>query len=174
MKKTTLPAVLAVSLFVTVLPYRAGAIDKGTTDPKTLNENELLAQVRQLTTEKFELTQFAVGKATRDKVKQFAQRTLQHGQEVDTKLNDLIATGSVTTADKDVPAAADVVTTVEQTQGPVDAAYLKAMLDMDNTLLPLYEQLVARAGSPKLKEFARAALAFDRTQIKEVQDLSAQ
>lgn len=43
------------------------------------------------------------------------------------------------------------------------------MLDLDNTLLPLYEQLTARAGSPKLKEFAREALAFECTQIKEVQ-----
>lgn len=83
--------------------------------------------MRQLTSEKFELTQFAVGKATRDKVKQFAQRTLKHGQEVDTKLNDLAAVGNVTAADKDVPATADLVTTVERTQGSIDAAYLKAL-----------------------------------------------
>ncbi len=171
MKNKILPGVMTALALAFALPYQAQAIDKGSTDPTTLNETDLLAQVRQLTTEKFELTQFAAGKASKDRVKQFAQRTLQHAQETDTKLNDLAATGSVTAADKDAPTGGDEVSAVEQTKGEIDVPYLKAMLDMDNLLIPLYEQLAARAGNPKLKEFARESLAGDRTQIKDLQDL---
>lgn len=159
----TLTLRATVLLLAATMVYRANAIDKGPIDPLKMTDPELLAQVRQLTEEKFELSRFAVEKATTDTVKLFAQRILQHGQEVDTRLNDLAATGNLSAADKDNLATPDEVTQVERMQGAaINSGYVKAMLHLSTSLAPLYDQLATRGGTARLKEFAREALSSER------------
>jgi putative membrane protein len=150
------------------------SVAQDTAQPAQMSEKALLAKARQLTQEELELSKIAVTKAAKPKVKDFAKLVVEHNDELDKKLTDLAGESGVTKPKEISRPMQERLSIISKLQGEgFDPDYLKAMLDMQQRNVAIFEELAKRAEDPKLRSFAREALETERAQLKKAQTLAA-
>jgi len=170
--KTTLRAIALGGLLLVLGGVLAQ--DDKPLQPEKMSEAALLAKARQLTQEEFELSKVAVRKAGAEKVKAFARRAAEREEQLDKKLTDLAAAAGVTEPQKISQPMQQRLNMIEKLEGEAfDPDYLKMLLDFHREHVLIYEQLAKRADDAKLRDFAREALASERSHLKTVETLAA-
>jgi predicted outer membrane protein len=170
--RTILP-ICAVALLA-LCSAEHGVAAEELTDPATMNEKVLLAQVRLLKQEEMEISRRAVRQASSEKVRAFAKRVAARSEALDKKLTDL---GKAAGVEKPQPGSKPLferLNAIEKLQGEAfDADYLKLALDFHREHIVIYERLAKVATSEPLRNFAREALAEERSHLKTAEHLVA-
>ena len=162
-----------LAIFVLFGFLQANAADpNASVDLAKLSDAHLIAEVRQATEQKVELTQAALQKAT-GKVQKFAKEYLATAEAGNMRFNSMVAATGASAAEPSSPTVPDEISAVVRLRGPeFNAAYTKAMLDLSQLLVRLIEQMAERAKDTRVRSFAHEWLPNEQEQTRRLEALS--